>query len=169
MNLCRVSLLFAPLLALILVGCASSGLLAGSTPSPSPTAACPYSGTEKTDIPGCAMYDGDKPIDQNYAYRVRGTPTPNDSAILDRALHLTRSSLQAIATPMPSNDQVTAALEAEGLTFVEVSGDSANEVQFWAEKEPSGCLFGKITPVAGLTIEAGGFVADGGCHAIPGH
>lgn len=167
MNLRRVSVLHAAILALGLVGCAANSPSAVSTPSPS--VACPYSGTEKIDIPGCAMYDGDKPMDSNYAYRARGTPAPKDQAILDRALVSARSSLQAIATPMPNSDQVKAALEAEGLTFVEVSGDPATEVQFWAEKEMNGCVFGEITPLAGLTIEDGGFVADGGCHAVSGH
>jgi hypothetical protein len=171
MNLRRVSVVAAVLGALTLVGCASNGVVAASTSSPSPssTAACAYSGTEKIDIPGCAMFDGEKSMQQNYAYKIRMTPTPNDQAILDNALVPAKAALLAITTTMPTTDQVKENLKAEGLTFVEVASDATTGIVFWAQKGMSGCLFGEIAPAARLKIEVGGFVADGGCHALTGH
>lgn len=96
-------------------------------------------------------------------------PVPTDQAILERALSSAEAALQEITTPMPTADQVKATLTAEGLTFVEAIGDPTTTVGFWAEVQTSGCLFGEIAPETGLTIAVGGFIADGGCHALSGH
>jgi hypothetical protein len=156
---------------LALMGCASSGLATTSanSPAPVPTAGCVYSGTEEVDIPDCVMIDGEQSMQTNRTYKDRKTPTPTNQAILDRAVVSAEPALQEIATPMPTADQVKATLMAEGLTFVEAIGDPTTRVGFWAEVQMSGCLFGEIAPETGLTIEVGGFIADGGCHALSGH
>ncbi len=115
------------------------------------------------------MYDGENLMHDNLAYKIRMTPTSRNQAILDQALVPAKAALVAITAAMPSSDQVKNALTTEGLTFIEVTGDATTGLSFWAQKEMIGCLFGEITPTAGLKIEAGGFVADGGCHALTGH
>jgi hypothetical protein len=156
---------------LALMGCASSGLATTSanTPTPVPTADCVYPGAEETDAPNCVMIDREQSMQQNETSKDRKTPTPTDQAILDRALAPAEAALQEIATPMPTADRVKATLTAEGLTSVEAIGDPTTGVGFWAEVQMSGCLFGEIVPETGLTIEVGGFIADGGCRALSGH
>jgi hypothetical protein len=115
------------------------------------------------------MIDGEQSMQTNETYKERKIPTPTDRAILDLALASAKAALQEIATPMPTADQLKATLTAGGLTFVEAIGDPTTRVGFWAEVQRNGCLFGEIAPETGLTIEVGGFIADGGCQVLSGH
>ena len=156
---------------LTLVGCATARLADTSADAPSPTQSpeCVFVGTDEMDVPGCVVIDGEKSMQQNETYRDRKIPTAEDQAILDQALLSAEAALQAISTPLPTVDQVKNTLTAEGLTSVEAVSSPTIGVGFWAKVQMNGCLFGDIAPETGLTIEAGGFIADGGCHALSGH
>ena len=154
-----------------LVGCATSGFIdtSADAPSSAPTAGCVYSGTEEIDVPGCVMIDGEQSMQHNETYGDRKIPSPADQVILDQALLTAEAALRAITEPIPTADQVKDALAAEGLTSVEAVGSATIGVGFWAQVEMNGCIFGEIAPETGLAIETGGFIADGGCHALSGH
>ncbi|MGV8876309.1 MAG: hypothetical protein ACOH1K_02225 [Rhodoglobus sp.] len=154
-----------------LAGCASSGLIDAATggASPLPTPACVDSDTESVDGSDCPKVDSEHDVQENKTFKDRKTPTAADQAILNQALAAAEAALQAIAAPIPTAEHVKETLTAEGFTAIDVVGDPATGVGFWAEVQMSGCLFGEIVPSAGLTIEAGGFIADGGCRALSGH
>lgn len=104
-----------------LTACSAPAPSRGSNQAPTSTAsaACPYSGTERQDVPGCAMYDGEAAMRQNEAYRQRIPLAPGAQENLDVAADAARSALAAIVDEPASSAQVQKALTRVGLDFVE--------------------------------------------------
>ncbi len=109
----------------------------------------------------------------NEAYRERrGTPASDAEAALSVP------AVEAALTPLVTGetlrrDEVVAALTGAGFeTFgvtpeTTVSGDPATSFGVGVSV-PGGCVYGGIAP-EGVTLEAGGPIADGGCLEMPTH
>ncbi|MFJ2299403.1 DUF6993 domain-containing protein [Oerskovia paurometabola] len=109
----------------------------------------------------------------NEAYRERrGTPASDAEAALSVP------AVEAALTPLVTGetlrrDEVVAALTGAGFeTFgvtpeTTVSGDPATTFGVGVSV-PGGCVYGGIAP-EGVTLEAGGPIADGGCLEMPTH
>ncbi len=165
----QLELVVVMLGAITLTGCAGTGAMSGANPAPSQSPYCAYSVTEKVQIPGCVMYEAQDPSQLNNAYKIRMTAAPKDQPALDEALVSAKASFAKILAPPATADEVKAALEAHGLTYVEVASDATTGIAFWAEVVNHGCLFGGISSDSVLKVEVGGFMPDGGCRLITGH
>ena len=136
---------------------------ASATPSPEPTA----TRAARDERPAEGLDSS------NEAYRQR-----TGSAESDAQAALSLPDVQAALDPLATRaaitpDDVVAALAAAGFDTVQVS-----EGTVLATSEPTtlavgvgvpgGCVFGAVGP-DGVTLEAGGPIADGGCLPMPGH
>ena len=115
------------------------------------------------------MYEAQDPSQLNNAKKIRMTAAPKDQPALDKALLRSKASLEKILGPAATVDQVKTALEADGLTHVEVAGDATTGIAYWAEVVNHLCLFGEIALDSVLKVEVGGFMPDGGCRLVTGH
>ena len=115
------------------------------------------------------IHEAQDPSQLNNAYKIRMTAAPKDQPALDKALVSAKASFAKILAPPATADEVKAALEAHGLTYVEVASDATTGIAFWAEVVNHGCLFGGISSDSVLKVEVGGFMPDGGCRLITGH
>lgn len=156
--------------ALLLTGCATGTGAA----SPTPTAACPESVWGSTPD-GCAPFDPDDAMAENERYRERHPLT--DAQLADAALPLetAAATLSPFAQPgaTVTQEAVIDALADAGFppnsiqTLVAERTDGT-AVAFGISAEFGGCLFGEVS-ARGLTIEAGGYINDGGCLPAIGH
>ncbi|WP_069385412.1 DUF6993 domain-containing protein [Cellulosimicrobium cellulans] len=149
------------------------------SPSATVTGACPETGTD--DAGGgdpasgttCAPYDGEAAMRANEAYRQRAG-TPEGDALAAQSVPAVESALVPLVTGEPlDRDEVVAALRAAGFTDAAVTPETSPlglvATSFGVGVSvPGGCVFGGVAP-DGVTLEAGGPIADGGCLAMPAH
>lgn len=109
----------------------------------------------------------------NEAYRQRvGSAEAHAEAA--RSLPEVRAALDPLATGDPvAHEDVVDALVDAGFESVQVSeGTAATDVGPTTlgvgVGVPGGCVYGAVGP-EGVTLEAGGPIADGGCLAMPAH
>ena len=135
-----------------------------STPAPTP------SGRASADGSGVSAEGLDL---SNEAYRERvGSSEGHAQAALSLP------DVQAALEPLVSGgavdqDDVVSALVAAGFENVQVHGGSALTADTSTHVGvgvgvPGGCVYGAVGP-DGVTLEAGGPIADGGCLEMPGH
>jgi len=127
----------------------------------SPTAACPVQpGVELPE--NCAPYDPDAAMALNDAYRQR-MPSSNESPAATAVLvDGVRARLDdARADGGWSEESVRALLEEAGLSDIQTR-TGAGDVLFGAVPPGGGCVFGALEEQA-VTVEAGGYILDGGC------
>lgn len=151
-------------MAVLLAGCATTSPRAGiasPTPSPTPTAACPQ--VEGVDLPPeCAPYDPEKAMAQNDAYRERMDISDEARVAAERAIEDVRPALEALrAAGGLSTEAVAAALADVGLPGAQTVGDE-RAVAYGVAASEGGCIFGEVSADA-VTVEAGGYIMDGGC------
>lgn len=151
-------------LTLTLGGCATAsppGGAAGPTPSPTPTAACPQ--VEGVELPpGCAPYDPDHAMAQNDRHRERMELSEEARAIAEERIPTISAALEALrAAGEVSPDAVEDVLTDAGLNGIRAGGDDRS-VAFGADGPAGGCIFGQVSAEV-LTVEAGGYILDGGC------
>lgn len=152
---CAMTLLFA--------GCATPAAPQSTTatPTPTPTAACPQiEGVEMP--PECAPYDPEKSMAQNDRYRERMDLSQEARAAAEEAIAVARPALEELRTSGAlSTTAVQDALADAGLAGAYVRDDYGT-LLFGADAPEGGCVFGSVTADA-LSIEAGGYIMDGGC------
>lgn len=137
---------------------------AAATPAP------PASATESSGAGGRSVEGVDL---SNEAYRQRvGSAEAHAEAA--RSLPEVQAALDPLATgdPVEHEDVVDALVDA-GFESVQVSeGTAATDVGPTTlgvgVGVPGGCVYGAVGP-EGVTLEAGGPIADGGCLAMPAH
>ncbi|MDR2996776.1 MAG: hypothetical protein LBU78_01520 [Microbacterium sp.] len=152
--------LFACAVALLLSGCAATAP-SSSEPTPTATAACPQQ--EGVDLPpGCAPYDPDKAMARNERFRDRAEMSAESRAAAEEAIVTLRPALEKLRTAgTVSPAAVQAALKDAGLDGIQMIGDGRG-TEFSANGPEGGCIFGIVSDDP-LTVEAGGYVLDGGC------
>lgn len=109
----------------------------------------------------------------NEAYRQRvGSPESHAQAAL--SVPDVQAALEPLASGEPvDQDDVVSALVAAGFEDVQVHGgsvltsDTSTHVGVGVGV-PGGCVYGAVGP-DGVTLEAGGPIADGGCLEMPTH
>ncbi|MBD8079635.1 DUF6993 domain-containing protein [Cellulosimicrobium arenosum] len=130
---------------------------------------------EATDVvgQGSGPDEGSGLDASNEAYRQRvGTPEGDAEAAL--ALPEVQTALDPLAAGGPvDRDAVVAALVGAGFDGVQVTPEESplgtRATSFGVGVAvPGGCVFGEVAP-AGVTLEAGGPIADGGCLEMPTH
>lgn len=147
---------------LLLAGCSTP---AGQTPSgaqsPTPTAACPQ--VEGVELPPeCAPYDPEHSMAQNDRHRERMPLSDDQQAEAEKAAESVRPALEAIvAAGGITADAVDGALAEAGLTGIQLR-EGHGSVLFGADGPAGGCVFGEVS-AENVTIEAGGYIMDGGC------
>lgn len=161
-----LSLLGATVLTtMLLAGCATARPQAAGTPSetptPTPTAACPI--VEGVELPPeCAPYDPEKSMALNDRYRERMDITEEARLAAEQAIADVRPALEALRTSGTlSTDAVVDVFADAGLLHAQTIGD-ARAVAYGVAAPLGGCIFGEVSADV-LTIEAGGFIMDGGC------
>lgn len=151
------------LTTMLLAGCATARPQAGGDPSatPTPTAACPI--VEGVDLPPeCAPYDPEQSMAQNDRYRERMDISEEARAAAETAIEQVRPALEALRTSgRLSTDAVADAFADAGLPGAQTIGD-ARAVAFGVAAPEGGCVFGEVSADI-LSLEAGGFIMDGGC------
>jgi hypothetical protein len=153
--------------AFLLSGCAAGGSPTSSS-SPTPTAACPRLEDVPDEERDCAVYDPDAAMAENERYREEVPLAPGDQADLDTLVDPARTALEALPTPATVDD-VVAALVSIGIHEPDIqTADNGTGVVFGAAAG-GGCLRGLVAPDGAVTVEAGGFIMDGGCLAASGH
>lgn len=153
-------------LTLTLGGCApATPQEEAATPTPTvsltPTAACPQ--VEGVELPPeCAPYDPDHAMAQNDRHRERMGLSEEAQAVADETIPPIRAALDALrAAGELSPDAVEDVLTEAGLTGIRTTGDQ-RAVEFGADAPAGGCVFGQVSAEV-LTVEAGGYILDGGC------
>lgn len=112
--------------------------------------------------PDCVPYDPDHAMAQNDRHRERMPLADDSRAAAEEAAEAARPGLEALrASGELSGDAVGKVLTDAGLTSPYVRGDYRG-VLFGAEGPEGGCVFGEVSADA-VTIEAGGYIRDGGC------
>jgi hypothetical protein len=153
------------LTTMLLAGCATARPQAAGTPSetptPTPTAACPI--VEGVELPPeCAPYDPEKSMALNDRYRERMDITEEARAAAEQSIADVRPALETLRTSGElSTDAVAEVFVEAGLANAQTIGD-ARAVAFGVAAPQGGCIFGEVSADV-LTIEAGGFIMDGGC------
>ncbi|RUQ98175.1 hypothetical protein [Labedella endophytica] len=166
---CRFVLTLTVAATIALSGCAAGGESgAASTPSPTPTAACP----RLDDVPDaerdCAVYDPDAAMAENERYREQMPVDPATQADLDSYVEPARAALEALAPPASVED-VIAALASVGLDESSIqTSDHGTGIAFGALAS-GGCVTGSVSLDGAVTVQAGGLIMDGGCLAADGH
>lgn len=148
---------------LLLGGCATATGPGAATSSPSatPTVACPQV-EGQTLPPECAPYDPDHAMAQNDRYRERMDLGEEERAAAAQPVAELQQSLEALrASGSISVDAVEQALDDAGLSDPQVLGDE-RAVAFGAVAPQGGCVFGELR-ADGVTVDAGGYIMDGGC------
>ncbi len=154
----------AALLAFGLAGCATGAGASPADPSPSSTAliACPEQpGVELP--PECVPYDPDAAMALNDLYRQRIELPADVTADITAYVVPVTDALEELreAGPPFTEAAVRAALEAEGLASVQTRS-GAGDVLFGAQPPAGGCVYGALEAEQ-VTVEAGGYIMDGGC------
>lgn len=151
-------------LAVLLTGCA--GVAAepapgATSPTPTPTAACPQ--VEGHELPPeCAPYDPDHARAQNDRHRERMELSTESRAAAEEVVGPLRIALEEVrASGTVSADGVQKAIEGAGLSDIQMLDDYGT-VLFGAGAPKGGCIFGAVSADA-VVIEAGGYIMDGGC------
>jgi len=160
-----LSVLFA------VVGCAGPPALIGTgatTPTPTPTAACPHSEYIPDEGRDCVVYDPEKNMAENERYRERISVTPALQAQLDEYVGPVEAALNALPVPAGPAD-VQAALEANGLRYAQTLGGNGTPISWGAGDGSAGCLYGVVDTTGVVTVSTGGIIQDGGCLAMVGH
>lgn len=161
----RFPFVVGSLLLLALTGCAQ---VTGAASGSAPTAACP-SPVDQPAPATCAVYDPQKSMDQNNAYKIRMPLDGAEQSRLEKYVGPVRAGLKkltASGAPITSSS-VGAVLAANGLTEAMQDTVSGSSLSF-AVVNGRGCIFGGITG-SRIDVAAGGFVPDGGCLVIEGH
>jgi hypothetical protein len=152
----------------MLSGCASASPAAGpaapspsQTPTPTPTAACPA--IEGVELPPeCAPYDPEEAMAANDRHRQR---MPLDEVAKTSNTEIAgalRGELEGLLSQENATvEGVAQVLEAGGLEAPQVREDYGR-ILFGASGPSGGCVFGEVTE-GGVSIEAGGYILDGGC------
>lgn len=153
-------LLIAAILA-VLTGCQTAPAGMESAPSASATAACPM----QLDVPSptdCAVYDPDAAMAQNDLYRQRIELDADTQASAEAHVADARAVLEALRSDGTiTADAVRAALEDVGLRDVQIR-TGAGDVLFGAVPPDGGCVYGALEAER-VTVDAGGYIMDGGC------
>lgn len=156
---------------LVLCGCASgsrTGSASTASPSPTPTAACPSIEDVPDDERDCAVYDPDAAMAENERYREELPVDADAQVALDELVEPARTELEALPVPATVDD-VVAALASVGLRESAIQTlDNGTGVVFGAGAA-GGCITGWVELDGTVTVEASGFIMDGGCLAMPGH
>lgn len=159
----RASAVVVVALTLALCACGPmTGTASRSTAgSPSPTAACAEQ--PGVELPsGCAPYDPDQAMAQNDRYRERMSIDNDDHAKVERIVGDVRERLEALRLAGPTTERaVRSQLDEAGLTDVQTRV-GAGDVLFGAVPSGGGCVYGAVTPEE-VTVDAGGYILDGGC------
>lgn len=146
----------------LLSGCAGAGGSERSapqvTPVPSPTVLCTQ--PDQTD---CLSYDPDEAMALNDQYRERMRLTPNAQAAAEAYVTPVASSLEEMRQDGPpwSEHAVVDELVRAGLSDVQIRS-AAGDVLFGAQAPAGGCVFGALEAER-VSVEAGGYIMDGGC------
>jgi len=152
--------------AFVLGGCAvvptdTGGAGSPVTSVPTPTMACPEN-DEAVLPPECAPYDPDHAMAQNDRYRERMELSDEAAAAAAQPVSDLRGHLETLRTEGEiSIRAVEAALGEVGLLDAVVRGDE-RAVEFAATAPEGGCVFGEVRPDS-VSVEAGGYIMDGGC------
>lgn len=157
----RIGVLGCLMVAAALVGCAGPSSGAAGTPSPTPTAACPQ--VEGAELPPeCAPYDPDAAMAENERYRERVEISEDAEAAGEELAAPLRVQLEDVRTSGTiTADVVTQIIEDAGLPQPQFR-EEGGTVLFGVAAPDGGCVFGAVTPEA-VTVEVGGYIADGGC------
>ncbi|MFC8923006.1 DUF6993 domain-containing protein [Cellulosimicrobium sp. NPDC057127] len=148
---------------------------ATASPSAVATGACPATVDAPDASSGatCAPYDGEAAMRANEAYRQR-SGTPEGDALAARSVPAVEAALAPLVTGEPLvRDDVVAALREAGFGDAAVTPTTSPlglvATSFGVGVSvPGGCVFGGVAP-DGVTLDAGGPIADGGCLAMPAH
>ena len=158
--------------AVVLTALAGCGVPPAASPpattqaNPTPTAACPITGTEPQSG-NCVQYDGDAAMAANEMYRQRRKLGPEMQALFNQHVEPAKDVLNALARPVTADD-IKGAFATLDLKEVQTD-DDGNGVRFGVSVPGGGCLYG-VVPLAGeVSVAAGGSIMDGGCLAMPGH
>jgi len=152
--------------AFVLGGCAAApagtgGAESPADPIPTPTIACPQT-DDAVLPPECAPYDPDHAMAQNDRYRERMDLSDDAVAAAAQPVSALRAQLETLRTQGDISTQaVEGALREVGLLDPVVRGDQG-VVEFGATAPEGGCVFGEVRPDA-VSVEAGGYIMDGGC------
>ncbi|XAZ30963.1 hypothetical protein AAHB34_18120 [Paenarthrobacter ureafaciens] len=163
----RTALAIAAVVLAALAGCAEAP--ATTTPSsgiPTPTAACPTTGTEPQQA-NCIAYDGDAAMAQNEMYRQRRKLTPEMLTQLNQYVEPARKALAAVPRPVTGND-VEAALTSIDMMDIRTD-DGGKGVRFGAAVRSGGCIYGFVPNDGEPELATGGPIMDGGCLEMLGH
>lgn len=99
---------------------------------------------------------------QNDAYRERMDITEEVRVAAEQAIEDVRPALESLRTSGGiSPDAVVAVMTDAGLTSTQTTGDR-RAVAFGVDGPKGGCIFGEVS-VDMLSIDAGGYIMDGGC------
>jgi hypothetical protein len=160
------------LAALALTGCGSA--TDSANPNPSPTAACPEP-VHGADPTTCAAFDPEDAMAQNERYRDRRELSAEQLAQSRDAVESIALALRPFTEPgtAVTETAVVAALiesgiERETIQTLVADGTDGSVVAFGIARSFGGCVFGEVSAI-GLTIDAGGYILDGGCLAMTGH
>ncbi|MFE6996524.1 hypothetical protein ACFVAE_11245 [Microbacterium sp. NPDC057659] len=155
------SALLACAVAVLLGGCAGAAAPRTAEPTPTATDACPQQ--EGVDLPpGCAPYDPDDAMAQNERFRDRTEMPAESRAAAEEAIVALRPALEKLRSAGDvSPEAVQTALRDAGLDGIQLIGDERG-TEFSANGPEGGCIFGVVSGEP-LTVEAGGYVLDGGC------
>jgi len=149
-------------LVVVLTGCAGvAARPASDTASPTPTAACPQVDGQELP-PECAPYDPDHAMAQNERHRERLELSDDALAAARDVTGPLGIALEEVrASGAVSVDTVQNAIERTGLSDIQVREDYGT-VLFGVAAPKGGCVFGEVSTDA-IAVEAGGYIADGGC------
>lgn len=150
---------------MLLAGCATAspqvGAASSGTPAPTPTAACPLiEGVEPP--PDCAPYDPEKSMALNDRHRERMGISDDARAAAEEKIDEVRPALEALRSSGElSTDAVADVFADAGMPYAQTLGDE-RAVAYGVTAPLGGCIFGEVSADV-LTIEAGGYIMDGGC------
>ena len=152
------------MLAPVLAACATVTPQSAPAPAPEPTVRCPEgSGMDESD--GCFPVDTEAAMDLNNAFRDRRATPEGWLEAQASTVAAVKIELETIRV---TEMQVTPAALHEALSplgFDSVQArESSGEVLFGASVD-GGCVFGTLTTDE-VTVEAGGYINDGGCLAM---
>lgn len=155
--------------ALLLTGCAaprsvpaaSGSAIPTTSPSPTPTAACPQ--VEGAELPPeCAPYDPEHSMAQNDRHRERMALSDESRAAAEALVQPLAAGLESLrAERTITADAIVAVIRDVGLGDPQLLG-ADGAYAFGVAAPAGGCLFGEVGDDA-VTVEADGCIMDGGC------
>ena len=157
---------------LMLTGCAAGPGV--PSPSPTPTAACPKP-IEGPDLEGCVPFDPDASMAQNERYRDRRELSDEQLAQSVAVVAAASIALEPFTLPDATVTEtavvdalVDAGFPRETIQTLVAERTDGTAVAFGVAADFGGCVFGEVS-ARGLSIDAGGYILDGGCLAMTGH